>query len=104
MEEEFDKADQIATLPAPVAVKQVPAGIDIERRARISVQGTKSYKLLPGAATTGRPVVPLQIVQQREVLFELFQVRVHGVVSSRNRDYEESDRFPRQGWWVGKLS
>ena len=45
----------------------------------------------------------LQIIQQRQVLFELFQVRVHGVVSSRNRDYEESDCFPRQGWWVEKI-
>jgi hypothetical protein len=41
-----------------------------------------------------------QIIQQWEMLFELFQVRIQGFVSSRNRDYEESGRYPRQGWWV----
>jgi hypothetical protein len=80
MEEKLDKADQIATLAASMTVKQVPAGIDIEGRARVPVQRTKPHKLLPGAAPAGSPVMPLQIVQQREVLFELFQVRVHGVV------------------------
>ena len=80
VEKELHKADQIATLPASVAVEQVPAGIDIEGRARIPVQWTKPYKLLPGAPTAGRPVMPLQIVQQREMLFELFQVRIQGFV------------------------
>lgn len=94
MEEEFDKADQIATLPAPMAVKQVPAGIDIEGGARIPVQGTEPYKLLPGAAPAGSPVMPQQIVQQREVLFELFQVRVHGVVSSGIESTSKRTVFP----------
>ena len=80
VEKEFYKADQIATLPTSVAVEQVPAGIDIKGRARIAVQWTKPYKLLPGAATAGSPVMPLQIVQQREMLFELFQVRIQGFV------------------------
>jgi hypothetical protein len=80
LEKEFHKTDQIATLPASVTVEQVPAGIDIEGRARIPVQWAKSYKLLPGAATAGTPVMSQQIVQQREMLFELFQVRIHGVV------------------------
>jgi hypothetical protein len=42
----------------------------------------------------------LQIFEHWQVLFELFQVRVHEAVSFQNRGYEESDRFPRQGWWV----
>ena len=104
VEKEFYKANQIATLPTSMAVEQVSAGIDIEGRARIPVQWAKPYKLLPGAATTGSPVMSQQIIKQWEMLFELFQVRIQGFVSSRNRDYEVSDRFPRQGWWVGKLS
>jgi hypothetical protein len=76
VEKEFDEADQIATLPTSMAVEQVPAGIDIEGRACIPVQRAKPYKLLPGAATTGSPVMSKQIIQQREMLFELFQVRI----------------------------
>src|SRR5260370_969661 len=38
------------------------------------------------------------------MLFELFQVRVHGVVSSHSRAYEETVHFPRQGWWVKRNS
>src|SRR5882724_4512985 len=34
------------------------------------------------------------------MLFELFQVLVHGVDSSHSRAYEETARFPRRGWWV----
>jgi hypothetical protein len=43
VEKEFYKADQIATLPTSMAVEQVSAGIDIERRACIPVQRTKTY-------------------------------------------------------------
>jgi hypothetical protein len=64
------------------------------------VQGTQAHKLLPGTASARLPVMPLQIFQHWQVLFELFQIRVHGSRSSQNRGYEESVRFPRQGWWV----
>ena len=80
VEKKFYKADQIATLPTSMAVEQVPAGIDIEGRARIPVQWAKPYKLLPGTATTGSPVMSQQIIQQWEMLFELFQVRIQGFV------------------------
>src|SRR6266568_2843408 len=38
------------------------------------------------------------------MLFELFQVLAHGVVSSHSRAYEETAHFPRQGWWVKQNS
>ncbi|MGB8097521.1 MAG: hypothetical protein WCF17_10220, partial [Terracidiphilus sp.] len=90
--------------PTSVAIKQVLAGIDIKGRVRVRVQGTEPYKLLPGTAAARGPVVPLQVFQQWQVLFESFQVRVHGGVSSRHRNYEESDLFPRQGWWAEEIS
>jgi hypothetical protein len=95
LEEELDKANKIATVPTSVAIKQVLAGIDIKRRARVRVQGTQPHKLVPGTAAARGPVVSLQVLQQWQVLFESFQVRVHEAVSSQNRDYEEADRFPR---------
>src|SRR5437867_6081768 len=38
------------------------------------------------------------------MLFELFQVLVHGVDSSHSRAYEEAAHFPRRGWWVKRNS
>jgi hypothetical protein len=45
MEEEFHEADQIATVPTSVAIKQVLGSIDIEGRARFRMQGTETHKL-----------------------------------------------------------
>ena len=79
MAEEFDKANHIATAPTSVAVEQILVGIDVERRARFPMQGTQPYELLPGSRTATAPVVPLQVLQQRQPLFELFQVLAHGL-------------------------
>jgi hypothetical protein len=42
------------------------------------MQGTQPYELLPCTGAATAPVVALQILQQRKVLFEPFQVLVHG--------------------------
>ena len=63
MEVELDKANQIATLAAAVAVEQILGGIDVKRRTSLLVQRTQADKLLPRAGTTRLPVVALQILQ-----------------------------------------
>src|SRR5215472_19324457 len=70
MVEEFDKADQVAALPAAVAVEQILTGIDGERRVCFPMQGTQPYQLQPSAGAMSTPVVPLQVLQQRKMLFE----------------------------------
>src|ERR1035438_7952226 len=73
------KADQVTAAPAAVTVEQILAGIDIERRPGIPMQRTESHELLArGGAATG-PMAPLQVLQQRNTLFELFQILTHGV-------------------------
>src|SRR3989442_6185488 len=81
MQRKLDKANQVASAPAAVAVKQILAGVDVERRARFLVQGTQSHELLPLAGAAADPVALLQVLQQREALFELFQILIHGAVS-----------------------
>ena len=46
------------------------------------------------------PVAPLQVLQQRNTLFELFQVLAYGLFSFLERAYKRTGRIPRQGWWV----
>src|SRR5713226_5658100 len=94
------KADQVTAALTAVTIEQILAGIDIERRPGIRVQRAESHELLSrGDAATG-PVAPLQVLQQRNTLFELFQVLAHGLFSFLERAYERTGRIPRQGWWV----
>jgi hypothetical protein len=65
--EEFDEADQVAAPPAAVAVEQVLAGIDVERRACFPMQGTQPHELRLSAGAMSTPVVPLQVLQQRKM-------------------------------------
>ena len=77
---QLDKAQEIAALTAAVTVKEIFAGVDIERRAGFRVQGTESDEL---GAVTGRPGDPVllpQIIEQRKALFEFFEVLAHGAV------------------------
>lgn len=73
----FHEADQVAATLTTVAVKQIFSGVDIERGFGVGMQGAQSYELLAitGAATA--PVTPLQILQQRNPVFELFQISIH---------------------------
>ena len=63
---QLDKANQIAALAAAVAVEEILACVDIERRPSFGVQRTEPDKL---GAATGRltgPVPLPQIIQQRQ--------------------------------------
>ena len=62
---QLDKAQQIGALAATVAVEEIFAGVDIERRAGFRVQGTESDELGAVASTPGNPVLLSQIIEQR---------------------------------------
>jgi hypothetical protein len=100
VEEEFHKPNQIAAVPTSVAIEQVLTGVDIKGRARFLVQGTQAHKLLPGTASARLPVMPLQIFQHRQVLFELFQNWVHGAAPLKIEPTRNQSAFPgKDGGW-----
>ena len=82
MARQLDKAQEIATLAATVAVEEIFAGVDIERRAGFWVQRTESDELGAMTSTPGNPVLLSQIIEQRKALFEFFEVLAHGAVAS----------------------
>src|SRR5262252_4513149 len=83
MARQLDKAQEIATLAATVAVEKIFAGVDIERRAGFRVQGTEADELGAVASRPGNPVLLLpQIIEQRQALLEFFEVLAHGAVAS----------------------
>ena len=57
---QLDKAKEIAALAATVTVKEIFAGIDVERRAGFRMQGTKSDEL---GAVRGGPGDPILLPQ-----------------------------------------
>ena len=75
---QLDKAQEIAALAATVTVEEIFAGVNVERGPGFRVQRTKSDELV---AVTGRSTGPIllpQIVEQRQALFEFFDILVHG--------------------------
>src|SRR5467141_3902166 len=66
------------------------------------VQGTVSDELGASAGAVSGPVVPLQVLEQWNALFEPFQILVHGGHRSPSPNYELWAPVPRQGWWVSK--
>jgi hypothetical protein len=47
----------------------------------VLMQRTESRELRAGTDPMPSPVVPLQVLQQRNALFELFEILAHGVHS-----------------------
>src|SRR2546425_12318108 len=89
MARQLDKAQKIAALTAAVTVEEMFARVDIERGPGFRVQRTESDEL---GTVTGRPTGPIllpQIVEQRQALFEFFDILAHGVVGLRRRTLEE---------------
>ena len=77
---QLDKAQEIAALAATVTVEEIFAGVDIERGLGFLVQRTEADEL---GAVAGRPAGPFllpQVVEQRQALFEFFNILAHGVV------------------------
>jgi hypothetical protein len=57
---QLDKANQVAALAAAMAVEEIFAGVDIERRPGFGVQRTKPDKL---GTATGRLTSPVPLPQ-----------------------------------------
>ena len=60
---QLDKANQIAALAAAVAIEEILAGVDIERRPGFGVQRTEPDKLGTAAGRLPAPVPLPQIIQ-----------------------------------------
>ena len=63
-----------------MAVEEILAGVDIEGRPSLRVQGTESHEL--GTLTRGpaSPILLSQVIEQRKSLFELFKILAHRAV------------------------
>ena len=99
---QLDQPDEVAPAATTMAVEEILAGIDVERRPGFPMEGTQAHKLGRISGAASHPVAAPQVIQQRKTLFELFQFLVHGRWASRNRAYGETAQVPRQGWWVRK--
>src|SRR5258708_7333285 len=79
MARQFDKANQVATTPAAVTVEQVFSDVDVEGGMGVLMQRTESRELWAGADPMPSPMVPLQVLQQWNALFEPFEILAHGL-------------------------
>jgi hypothetical protein len=77
---QLDKAKEIAALSAAVTVKEIFAGVDVERRAGFRMQGTESDELRAESDRPGDPMLLPQIIEQRKALFQFFDILAHGAV------------------------
>jgi hypothetical protein len=99
---QLDKAHEIATLAAAVTVEEIFVSVDIERGPGFRVQRTEPDEL---GTATGRPAAPMlqpQIVEQRQTLFEFFDILAHGVVFASVGNLEERGQHS-QARMVGAL-
>ncbi len=80
---QLDKANQIAAQAATMAVKEIFAGVDIERRPGLGVQRTESNELGGVTRRPGGPILLPQVIEQRQALFDFFQVLAHGAICLR---------------------
>ena len=78
MARQFDKANQVAAAPTAVTIEQVFLSIDVERGMGLLMQRAESDELRPGADLLAFPLVPVQVFEQRNMLFEPFEVLAHG--------------------------
>ena len=72
------QANQIPASATTVAVEQILARVDIEGGMDFLMQRTESDELGARAGAVSDPVMPLQVLEQWNALFELFQILAHG--------------------------
>lgn len=77
---QLDKANEIATLAATVTVEEIFASVDIERRPGFRMQWAESNELGPESDRPGGPTLLPQIIEQRQTLFQFFDILAHGAV------------------------
>src|SRR5437660_3503274 len=68
---QLDKAKEIAALTATVTVKEIFAGVDIERRAGFRMQGTKSDELAAVSDGQDGPLLLPEINEKRTALLAI---------------------------------
>ena len=91
---QLDKTQQIAALTATVAVEEIFASVDIERRAGIPVQGTEADELGTMTCRSCDSVLLPQIIEQRKALFEFFEILAHGAFASGGERRRKRPAFP----------
>ena len=96
------QANQIPASATTVAVEQILARVDIEGGMDFLMQRTESDELGARAGAVSDPVVPLQVLEQWNARFELFQILAHGGRHSPSPNYKLQAPVSRQGWWVSK--
>src|SRR5208283_4709461 len=79
-ENNSSRANQIAALAATVTVEEIFASVDVERRPGFRMQWAESNELGPESDRPGGPTLLLQIIEQRQTLFQLFDILAHGAV------------------------
>jgi hypothetical protein len=78
-----------------MAVKEILAGIDIKGRPSLGVQGTESHELGALTRALADPILLSQVIEQRESLFELFEILAHGAIfASGDEPKKKGAAFP----------
>jgi hypothetical protein len=79
-------------LAAAVAVEEILARVDIERRPSFGMQRTEPDKLGVATGRPGNPVMLSQIIKERQVLFEFVDVLAHSAVLPQELSLGEDRR------------
>ena len=92
---EFGKANHVTAATAAVAVEQVLAGVHQEAWFVIGVQRTQSHQSTTAEWPGRLPIMSLQIVQQRNLLFQLVEsLTTHGLLASIGRIRQTRAEIP----------
>src|SRR5260221_265379 len=93
---EFGKANHVTAATTAVAVEQALARIHQEAGFVIGVQRTQSHPSTAAELSRRLPIVSLQIVQQRNLLFQLVEsLATHGLLASSGRIRQKGTRRGR---------
>jgi len=83
---EFDEANDVAAAAATIAVEQVLAGVNEKAGLMVSVQRTQSQETPEPDGPGLLPIVCLQVLEQRNLLFQFIErSSSHGLLASIRR-------------------
>ena len=90
---EFDEANHVATATTAIAVEQVFVGVHEKARLMVGVQRTKPHQSAEAEGPRRLPIVRLQILQQRNLLFQFIEGSAsHGLLASIGRIRQTAPR------------
>jgi hypothetical protein len=96
---ELEEANQIAALPAAVAVEDILVGVDVERGPALLMQRTETH-ILPTARRPANPVLLPQVRQQGHSPSACLDILAHAFFRLWDPVWDDSSSVPRQGWWA----